>query len=285
MAKFDIAFKNMIKTLLEEGERKTDRTGTGTISYPGMTFRHDMRDGFPQVTFRKAPFKAAAVELEGFIKGITSKKWYEERGCYYWSAWCSPQKVKYGHDEETKKRMRQEDDLGLIYGSQGRDFHCPGYIRSRGVDQFKVLIDTLKNDPSSRRMVVSYWNPLALEHQALPACHTQYIVNVSGERLHLTYTMRSCDALVGSNLNSYGLLLHLLAKEAGLKEGVLSAVYADFHCYLNQEEIAKRIIDLPDFDAPSVETNKFTSIFDWTHKDTKLVNYQHGPKLEIPIAV
>lgn len=285
MNSFDSQFKDLLKTILTKGYKKEDRTGTGTISYPGLFFRHDMAEGFPLLTLRKTPFKSAAVELEGFINGVTSKKWYQERGCGYWNQWCSPKKVKYGTDKETQERMATEDDLGLIYGSQMRDFHDPLAEQSVGVDQLKRLVNTLHSNPNDRRMVVSYWNPLALDYQALPACHTQFIVNVVNNRLNLTYTMRSCDFALGNNCNSYGLLLHLLAKEANYEEGVISGVFHDAHIYLNHLNQIEELLNRNSFEPPKIETERFISIFDWKAPDTKLLNYNGGETIKFPIAI
>lgn len=299
--KFDDNFKKALKTILDEGSKKEDRTGTGTISYPGLFFRHDMKDGFPLLTLRKTPFTSAAVELEGFINGITSKKWYKERGCNYWNDWCNPKKIKYSNDSETKKKMAAEDDLGLIYGAQMRDFHCPdavyvngydqygrsreGKYKSRSIDQLKRLVNILHENPEDRRMVVSYWNPLALDYQSLPACHTQWMVNVVDGKLNLSYTMRSCDWILGNNLNSYGLLLHLLAKEGGFKEGVLSAIFHDAHIYNNHIEGANKLLKKKSFAPPLINTKEFTDIFYWKAEHSEIVNYESGPAIKFPVAV
>jgi thymidylate synthase len=276
------SFQDSLRLILEHGSKKEDRTGIGTISYPGLMIRHDMDEGFPLLTLRKVPFKSASVELEGFIKGITSKKWYKDRGCNYWNQWCSPSKVSYATDEETKKRMEVEDDLGPVYGKQWINWET----KSGSVNQLKSVIDILKRDPSSRRMVVSSWNVGDLGQMALVPCHFAFSVNVTDGKLNLFYYMRSCDFILGNNLNSYGLLLHLLAKEANLKEGVLVGFFADVHCYLNQitgaNEILSRSTDIP---LPKIETSKFTSIFDWQHGDTQLLNYNPLPAIKFTVAV
>lgn len=299
MSKLNKIFKENLRLIIEQGYSKEDRTGTGTISYPGVMIRHDMSEGFPLLTIRKIPFKAAAVELEGFLNGITSKSWYKERGCNYWNQWCAPYKVAYGTDEETKKKMEEEDDLGPIYGKQGREFaqwtampdmYDTGHV-SLGrpgpkVDQLKNLVEELKKNPYSRRMVVSYWNPLSNHLMALMPCHTHWQVNVTDGKLNLFYYMRSVDFILGNNLNSYGLLLHLLAKEANLKEGTLVGFFADVHVYKDQIEGAKILLDRDDdIPLPKIETNKFSSVFEWTHKDTILVDYNPLPAIKFNVAV
>lgn len=292
-------FQDSLRLILECGSKKEDRTGTGTVSYPGLMIRHDMAEGFPLLTLRRIPFKSAAVELEGFINGVTSKKWYESRGCNYWNQWCAPYKVPYATDDETKKKMEAEDDLGPIYGKQGRSFahwllspqmykDLPRTIGKTGpaVDQLQNLVNELKTNPNSRRLLVSYWNPLSNNLMALMPCHTHYQVNVTDGKLNLFYYMRSVDFILGNNLNSYGLLLHLLAKEAGLKEGTLVGFFADAHCYLNQiggaNEILIRRTDVP---LPIIETPNFKSIFEWRHGDTQLKNYNPLPAIKFEVAV
>lgn len=295
MSKLDKDFQDTIKLILTEGYKKEDRTGVGTISYPGVMIRHDMSSGFPLLTLRKIPFKPAAIELEGFIKGITSKQWYQSRGCNYWNQWCAPYRVKYGTDSETKQKMLEEDDLGPIYGKQGREFaHWvldPISKQTLGrtgpkVDQLKNLVDELKSNPNSRRMVVSYWNPLCNNLMALMPCHTHWQVNVTDGKLNLFYYMRSVDFILGNNLNSYGLLLHLLAKEAGLKEGILVGFFADVHCYTNQLDGAQQILlRNTELKLPTIETNNFKSIFEWEYKDTILNCYNPQESIKFEVAV
>lgn len=285
MSKLNKDFQDILKLILAEGVKKADRTGTGTISYPGIMIRHDMRDGFPLLTLRKIPFKSAAVELEGFIKGITSKKWYKERGCNYWNQWCNPQAVPYNNDADTKKKMEECDDLGEIYGKQWRDWQT-NFGESNNIDQLKNIVDTLKTNPSSRRMLCSAWAVHSLERMALPPCHFAWQVNVTNNKLNLFYYMRSVDFVLGNNFNSYGLLLHLLAKESNLEEGILVGFFADAHIYLNHTNGINELLNRPtNIPLPTIETHDFTSIFDWTHNDTILNEYNPLPAIKFPVAV
>lgn len=288
MSKLDKIFQENLELILTSGSKKEDRTGTGTISFPGIMIRHDMSDGYPLLTLRQVPFKSAAIELEGFIKGITSKRWYKERGCNYWNQWCNPKVVPYGTDSDAKKRMEECDDLGKIYGKQWRDFHDPSADFSvfNGVDQLKNVVDTLKSNPSSRRMLCSAWNPLALEDMALPPCHFAWQVNVTDSKLNLFYYMRSVDFVLGNDLNTYGLLLHLLAKESNLKEGMLIGFFADAHIYLNHLNGVKEILNRnSSVNLPSIKTDRFTSIYDWQYNDTILLDYNPQPSIKFVVAV
>ena len=161
-------YLDIVKNILENGEEKADRTGTGTLAIAGSIFEHDMAKGFPLLTTKKMPFKVMASELEFFIKGLTDKQWLKDRNCHIWDEWCDPQKVPYAHDEETKKKMSEERDLGAIYGFQWRHFNAPyqnynSDYSGQGIDQLKKVIESLKNNPNDRRMIVMAWNPCMID--------------------------------------------------------------------------------------------------------------------------
>jgi thymidylate synthase len=287
MSNLDKTFQETLELILTKGYKKEDRTGTGTISFPGVMIRHDMSDGYPLLTLRTVPFKSVAIELEGFIKGITSKQWYKERGCNYWNQWCNPQVVPYGTDADTKKKMEECDDLGEIYGKQWRHFQDPQNLYGSTIkDQLKDVVDTLKSNPNSRRMLCSAWNPLALEHMALPPCHFAWQVNVTDGKLNLFYYMRSVDFVLGNDLNTYGLLLHLLAKESNLKEGMLVGFFADAHIYLNHIDGIKELLSRNTMgNLPTIKTDNFKSIYDWQYSDTILLDYEPLPSVKFKVAV
>lgn len=280
------------------GSLEKNRTGVSCYTIPSACLSHNFREGFPILTLRKIPYKSIKVELEGFIKGISSKKWYQDRGCKFWNEWSNPQKVKYGNDPESKKKMLEEDDLGIIYGNNWRDFHCPnavenfgaegGFYRSRGVDQFKSIVKMLKENPSNRRMICSAWNPLALDFAALPACHVLWRVMVINNILHLTWYQRSVDLILGfpSNMASYATLLHLLGKESGLQVGMITAHLDCIHLYENHLDGANELMERKGFDfLPSIITNSFTSIFDWSAPNTELLDYNSNESIKFEVAV
>lgn len=288
------AYLDIVKTILEKGERKANRTGIDTIAIAGAMFEHDMEKGFPMLTTKKVPFKVVASELEFFIKGLTDKKWLQEKNNHIWDEWCSPKIVPYGHDAETKKKMMEERELGPIYGFQWRHFNADyknfsSDYNNQGIDQLKNIVDKLKKDPSDRRMIVSAWNPSKLSEMALPPCHYGFQVTVINGKLNLLWNQRSVDTMLGLpfNITSYALLLHLLAKESGLKEGKLVGFLADVHIYVNHLEGAKEQLSRnPDlYPLTQIQTNNFTSIFDWKAEDSSVVNYQSYPKIEFEIAV
>lgn len=292
--KYMQSYLDIVNQILTEGTKKTDRTGTGTLAIAGTIFQHDMSKGFPLLTTKKMPFKVIATELEFFIKGITDKEWLKTRKCHIWDEWCNPKKVPYGHDEETKKRMMEERDLGAVYGFQWRHFNAPydnfdSDYSGKGVDQLKYVVDTLKTNPSDRRMIVSAWNPSMLGEMALPPCHYNWQVTVLDGKLNLLWNQRSVDVMLGLpfNIASYALLLHLLAKEAGLLEGKLVGFLGDTHIYLNHVEGAKEQLarDPNKYPFPKIETPEFASIFDWEYKDTNLIGYESYPRIKFDIAV
>lgn len=281
MNNVDKEYFRLLNTIITHGKRKKNRTGVDTIGVFGAMVQFDMSEGFPLLTTRKLPFKSTKIELEGFIKGITDKKWYQERGCRYWDEWCNPLKVEYGHSEETKSKMKEESDLGKIYGYQWRNFNSSGY------DQLKKVVDTLKTNPTDRRMIVSAWNPCELNEMALPPCHFWWMVGVEDDKLNLVWGQRSVDSVCGlpANIASYALLLHLLAKETGLKEGTLTGQLVDTHVYINHLDNLKIQLERTPKELPRIETRNFTSVFDWKYNDTELIGYNPHEKLQFDVAI
>lgn len=286
------AYSNIVKKVLNQGRIKENRTGVNTIAIAGAMFEHDMARGFPLLTTKYVPFALVAGELEFFIKGITDKNWLRDRNNHIWDEWCSPAKVAYGHDDETRKKMMDERELGPIYGFQWRHFGG-GYQAwdkapvPPGVDQLKNLVATLKTNPDDRRMIVSAWNPMDLHQMALPPCHYGFQVTVINDRLNLLWNQRSVDTALGLpfNIASYGLLLTLLALETGFKPGTLVGFLGDTHIYENHVQGLMQQLERKPFALPGIETTAFTSIFDWQYKDTVLTDYRYHPAIRFEIAV
>ncbi|MEO6029402.1 MAG: thymidylate synthase [Candidatus Binatia bacterium] len=288
------AYLDIVRRILADGERKENRTGVDTIAIAGAMFEHDMAKGFPLLTTKKTPFRLVATELEFFVRGITDKRWLQERNNHIWDEWAHPQKAPYGHDDDAKRRMMDEADLGPVYGFQWRHFGAP-YVdhatdyTGQGVDQLRRVVDTLASDPNDRRMIVNAWNPLQLGEQGLPPCHFVFQVTVINGRLNLLWNQRSVDVPLGLpfNIASYGLLLHLLAKQAGFAEGRLIGFLADTHIYVNQiDGIREQLTRDPErYHLPRLVTEPFTSIWDWTADDSRIEGYESYPKIDFPIAV
>jgi thymidylate synthase len=287
-------YLDIVQKIIENGKLEETRTGIKAYTIAGAIFEHDMSKGFPLLTTKKTPFKLVASELEFFIKGITDKKWLQNKNNHIWDEWAKPQKAPYGHDEISKKRMLDERDLGPIYGFQWRHFNAPykNYdtnYTGQGIDQLKKIIETLKNNPRDRRMIISAWNPLQFDEMALPPCHYAFQITVIGNKLNLLWNQRSVDTMLGLpfNIASYALLLHLIAKESGYQEGKLVGFLADVHIYENHltgaQEQLKR--DPNKYSLPKIETENWKSIFDWQSENTKLIDYQSYEKISFDIAI
>ncbi len=285
-------YLDIVEKILKFGVIKKNRTGVDAISIAGVMFEHDMEEGFPLLTTKSVPFRLVASELEFFIKGITDKKWLLDNNNHIWDEWASPDKVPYGHDAKTKDRMLEERELGPIYGWQWRNFGA-NYVsynenpEGQGVDQLSILVKKLKEDPTSRRLIVSAWNPTDIRRMALPPCHYSFQVTVIGDKLNLMWNQRSVDVALGLpfNIASYALLLHLLARESNMKEGRLVGFLGDTHIYVNHVEAIKEQLKRQPFHLPTVSTNNFKSIFEWKYTDSIIGNYNHHPSIKFEIAV
>ena len=287
-------YLDIVKKIIETGVQKPTRTGIDEYAIAGIIFEHEMSEGYPLLTTKKVPFRLIASELEFFIKGITDKQWLIEQNNHIWDEWANPKKAPYGHDEKSKKKMAAERDLGAIYGFQWRHFNATydnydSNYEGKGVDQLKRIVDKIKTDPNDRRMIVSAWNPCMLDEMALPPCHYLFQVTVIDGKLNLLWNQRSVDVMLGLpfNIASYALLLHLLAKETGLKEGKLVGFLGDVHIYANHLDGAKEQLthDPNKYPLSRIETKDFKSIFEWEYKDTELINYQSYPGIKFDIAV
>lgn len=290
MSHIDREYMAVLNKIICHGIHKENRTGTDTTSLSGHMFEWDMSKGFPLLTTKKMAWKTIRVELEGFIKGITDKSWYKERGCNIWNEWCNPHRVPYGHDEETQAKMKAENDLGPIYGAQWRAFN--GYYDNSGhmnggVDQLVIAIDKIKNNPNCRRNIVTAWNPQQLHEMALVPCHYSFQLLANNGVLDLLWNQRSVDTFLGLpfNIASYGLLLELIAKECNMKAGKLIGFLADVHIYENHHEQITTQMSRKAFPMAKLNLDKFESIFTFDWSQAELEGYEsHGPlKAEVAI--
>ncbi len=289
------AYLDIVEKILEKGVLCENRTGVDALVYPGrFLFEHDMAGGFPFLTTKKMFLRRATVELEFFIKGITDKKWLQDRKNRFWNEWASPSKVPYGHDEETKQRMMEERDLGPIYGFQWRHFGAEyrGYdvdYAGEGKDQLAGIVETVKKNPNDRGMIVNAWNANDLEKMALRPCHYGFQIDVIAGRLNLGWDQRSVDTMLGLpyNIAVYGLLLELLARESGFEPGILSGYLFNTHIYVNHVDGAKEQLKRDPKPLPSLEIENFTSVFDfdWEKSGVKLKDYNPHPSIKFEIAV
>lgn len=256
-------YHTLLKTILEEGADKSDRTGTGTRSIFGYQMRFNLQKGFPLLTTKKVHFKSIAHELIWFLKGDTNIKYLKENGVSIWDEWAD-----------------ENGNLGRVYGAQWRDFG--------GIDQINDLLHSLKNNPDSRRMIVSAWNPVDVPQMALPPCHTLWQCYVAGGKLSLQLYQRSADVFLGLpfNIASYSLLTHMLAQVSGLEVGDLIMTLGDAHLYNNHFEQANLQLTREEKELPTLELNKeINSIFDFKYEDIVVKNYNPHAAIKAKVAV
>lgn len=282
-------YHNLLMDILHNGEERGDRTGTGTISVFGRQLRFDLRQGFPAITTKKLAWKAVVGELLWFLEGSSSERRLAEitHGTSEGKVtiWTPNALAPYW-----KPKAKFEGDLGRVYGVQWRSWQKP-YYGDNGyyIDQLKILIDGLKEDPNSRRHILTAWNPGELDQMALPPCHvmSQFYVNKDKE-LSCHMYQRSQDVFLGAPFNyaSYALLTHMIAQVCGYGVGELVVSTGDTHVYKNHIEQVKEQLTRQEFPLPKLWLNlEIKDIDKFTMDDIKLIDYQsHGP-LKAPMAV
>ena len=279
----------MCRYILEHGEDRPDRTGTGTRSVFGYQTRYDLREGFPLLTTKKMYLRPIAEELLWFIKGDTIIKYLVDRNVKIWNEW-PYEDFKKSEDfngetlEEFVEKIKNDDDfakkhgnLGPVYGAQWRNFN------NEGTDQLMKLIDSLKNNPFSRRHIISAWNPSQVDEMALPPCHTLMQFYVSSDKKYLSCQLyqRSADTFLGVpfNIASYALLTCMLAQVCGYEPKEFIHTIGDAHIYKNHFDVVKTQIEREPLPLPRLVLNKdIDNLFDFKIEDIKLEGYQsHGP--------
>lgn len=274
-------YLDLLQTILEHGTRKSDRTGTGTISLFGHQMRFDLSQGFPAVTTKKLHFKSIIHELLWFLAGDTNIRYLNENGVRIWDQWAT-----------------DEGELGPVYGAQWRDWVAPD---GRHIDQITQLLEDLKARPDSRRHIVSAWNPALLPDesrspkenaaaglQALPPCHTMFQFHVADGKLNCQLYQRSADVFLGVpfNIASYALLTMMIAQVVDLEPGDFVHTFGDVHIYLNHLEQVNEQLSRAPFPLPEMRINPdVKDLFAFRYEDFELVNYQHHPAIRAPIAV
>lgn len=278
-------YQELLKHILDNGTRHSDRTGVGTISVFGYQTRYDLRDGFPIVTTKRVPFRWIFEELAWFLSGDTNEKNLQTCGVDIWAEWATP--------EQTARFNREEGDLGEIYGYLWRSFGGD-YPEMNGIDQIARLIDEIETNPNSRRLIVTGWNPETCDKVALPPCHTLFQFKIENEEiLHCQLYQRSADAFLGVpfNISSYALLTHLIAHVCDLEVGEFIHTFGDLHIYLNHleqvEELLKREpLPLPKLELVDAENLKgLDGLLNFKYENLNLIGYQSHKKIAAPVAV
>jgi thymidylate synthase len=301
MNSLDLRYQNILQDILLEGKEKGDRTGTGTISVFGKQIRHDMSEGFPLLTTKKMAVKTMMTELKWFLKGDTNIKYLVDNNCHIWDgdaykAYCKAHPSEYHDDMFTQKEFIQhikEDasfayswgKLGPIYGKQWREWSpVAGEINKGGKDQIKELIKNIKENPDSRRLMVSAWNVGELPLVVLPPCHYGFQCYVNDGKLSLMWNQRSVDTFLGLpfNIASYGTLLLLLCEETNLEPGELIGNLGDTHLYKNHIEQAEEQRLRSSFTLPTI---KFSNVDilkgEW---DYEIEGYKYHPTIKAPLS-
>ena len=261
-------YLDLVAEVLEHGTRKSDRTGTGTLSVFGRQLRFGLEDSFPLLTTKKLHLKSILCELLWFLRGDTNVRWLQERGVTIWDEWAD-----------------ENGELGPVYGYQWRHWRTPD---GKEVDQIKNLIQSLRNKPDSRRHIVSAWNPADIDRMALPPCHLLFQFYVAGGRLSCQMYQRSADLFLGVpfNIASYSALTLMVAQVTGLKPAEFILTLGDAHLYLNHLEQAREQVTRKPRAFPRLRLNAAVrELFEFRYEDFTLENYDPHPAIKAPIAV
>ncbi len=261
-------YLNLLQDILDNGVERDDRTGTGTIGVFGRQMRFDLSEGFPVLTTKKLHLRSIIVELLWFLRGDTNVRWLQENGVSIWNEWADA-----------------DGDLGPVYGKQWRSWAAPD---GRVIDQIEWVLNEIKTNPNSRRMVVSAWNPADVPEMALPPCHCLFQFNVMAGRLNCQLYQRSADVFLGVpfNIASYALLTLMMARATGLQPGDFVITFGDAHLYSNHLEQTRLQLTRTPFKQPQMILNPDkTDLFDWTYEDFELRDYEAHKHIKAPVAV
>ena len=278
----DQTYFDLINDVLTNGVEKTDRTGTGTISVFGRQARYDLSLGFPILTSKRVHWKSVVGELLWFLQGNTNIKWLKENGISIWDEWAD-----------------KDGNLGPVYGKQWRkwdhmfwrpyDPNSPVYDPTEiEIDQIKEVIEQIKTNPDSRRLIVSAWNVGDIPQMALAPCHTMFQFYVVNGKLSCQLYQRSCDSFLGMpfNIASYALLTHMIAQVCDLQVGDFVHTFGDLHIYSNHREQLKEQLSRTPYPMPKLVLNpEVKDIDSFTFEDIKLENYQHHPAIKGKVAI
>ena len=261
-------YLDLMKLVKENGTKKEDRTGTGTLSIFGHQMRFDLEEGFPLLTTKKVHLKSIIHELLWFLQGSTNIKYLKENGVSIWDEWAD-----------------ERGELGPVYGSQWRSWPVN---EKESIDQISQVIDQIKNNPDSRRLIVSAWNVSLVEDMALPPCHTLFQFYVADGKLSCQLYQRSADIFLGVpfNIASYALLTHMIAQQCNLEVGDFVWSGGDCHIYSNHFEQVDTQLKRTPKKLPTLSIKrKPESIFEYTYEDFELIDYMHDDPIRAPVAV
>ena len=261
-------YLDLMKDILDNGSRKADRTGTGTVSVFGRQLRFDLSGGFPLITTKKLHLRSIIYELLWFLKGETNIKYLKDNGVSIWDEWAD-----------------ENGELGPVYGHQWRSWPTPD---GRSIDQISQVINQIRQKPDSRRHIVTAWNPAEVDKMALPPCHALFQFYVADGKLSCQLYQRSADYFLGVpfNIASYALLTYMFAQQTGLMPGEFVWTGGDVHLYLSHLEQARLQLTREPFPLAHLKIKRTPpSIFDYAFEDFEIMNYQAHPSIKAPIAV
>jgi len=261
-------YLDLMRHVRDHGIRKEDRTGTGTMSVFGHQMRFDLAAGFPVVTTKKLHLRSIIHELLWFLQGDTNIKYLHDNGVKIWDEWAD-----------------ENGDLGPVYGYQWRSWPASN---GQSIDQIKLLLEQIKSNPDSRRLMVSAWNPACVDEMALPPCHCLFQFYVADGKLSCQLYQRSADIFLGVpfNIASYALLTMMVAQECGLQPGEFVHTFGDAHLYSNHLEQVEIQLAREPLPLPSMKMNQdIKSVFDFRFEDFELVGYEAHPHIKAPVAV
>ena len=261
-------YHDLMQEVLAKGVQKSDRTGTGTISVFGHQMRFNLAEGFPMVTTKKLHLKSIIYELLWFLKGSTNNNWLKERGVSIWNEWAAP-----------------DGELGPIYGYQWRSWPAPD---GKHIDQISEVVNTIKQNPDSRRIIVSAWNVADIPRMALAPCHAFFQFYVADGKLSCQLYQRSADIFLGVpfNITSYALLTHMMAQQCNLEVGDFIWTGGDCHLYSNHLEQVDLQLSRDFFPLPKLNIlRKPDSIFDYEFEDFEITGYESHPHIKAPVAI
>lgn len=283
-SKNEQAYLDLLRLVLTEGTEKGDRTGTGTLSHFGAQLRFNLADGFPLLTTKKVHFKSIVYELFWFLSGSTHVDYLQANGVRIWNEWATA--------EQTARFNRPAGDLGPVYGHQWRNYgasQCEdGSYNNDGVDQITQVIEQIKTNPNSRRLIVSGWNPQEADQVALPPCHTLFQFFVADNKLSCQLYQRSADLFLGVpfNIASYALLTHMVAQVCGLEVGEFIWTGGDCHIYQNHREQVELQLTRSLYTLPTLTLNPdVNDIFAFKYEDISVDGYESHPAIKAKVAV
>ena len=277
-------YLDLLTRILDEGRERQDRTGTGTLGIFGHQLRFDLADGFPLLTTKKLHLRSIIIELLWFLRGRTDNGWLNERRVSIWDEWAT--------EQECARFGRQAGDLGPVYGHQWRNFGATlrpdGTWADDGVDQLRRVVETIRSNPWSRRLIVSAWNPGEADRVTLPPCHTLFQFHVQDGRLSCQLYQRSADVFLGVpfNIASYALLTLMIAQVCGLEPGDFVHTFGDAHLYRNHLDQARLQLTREPRPRPVMELNpEVTDLFEFRYPDLRLQGYDPHPHIQAQVSV